>query len=174
VVTLDVLNVLNDVTDVTKPDQWRSVIFGVVTVAILLVAWCYHVRTQPYAYRYQNAIESWLYASSIVLLVLGIIYKAISDALRNESTLGNGLDVAMLVVLVGSFVGPILWSVREELTITRVLDSFSLVEMLLLAEKQIDGPIRERLADGSIRLLSCAWLLSKDSDKYLGHDASGF
>ena len=108
-----------------------------------------------------------------MLLVLGIIYKAISDALRNESTLGNGLDVAMLVVLVGSFVGPILWSVREELTITRVLDSFSLVEMLLLAEKQIDGPIRERLADGSIRLLSCAWLLSKDSDKYLGHDASG-
>jgi hypothetical protein len=51
VVTLDVFNVLNDVTDVTEPDQWRPVIFGVVTVAILLVAWCYHVRTQPYAYR---------------------------------------------------------------------------------------------------------------------------
>jgi hypothetical protein len=108
-----------------------------------------------------------------VLLVLGIIYKAISDALRDESTLGNGLDVAMLVVLVGSFVGPILWSVREELTITRLLDSLSLVEMLLLAEKQIDGPIRERLADGSIRLLSCAWLLSADSDQYLGRAASG-
>jgi hypothetical protein len=51
VVTLDVLNVLNEVTDVTEPDQWRSVIFGVVTVAILLLAWCSHVRTQPYAYR---------------------------------------------------------------------------------------------------------------------------
>jgi hypothetical protein len=51
VVTLDVFNVLNDVTDVTEPDQWRPVIFGVVTVAILLVAWCYHARTQPYAYR---------------------------------------------------------------------------------------------------------------------------
>ena len=51
VVILDVLNVLNDVADVTEPDQWRPVIFGVVTVAILLVAWCYHARTQPYAYR---------------------------------------------------------------------------------------------------------------------------
>ncbi len=99
-----------------------------------------------------------------MLLVLGIIYKAISDALRNESTLGNGLDVAMLVVLVGSFVGPILWSVREELTITQVLDSLSLGDFLLRAEEQIDGPIRERLADGTIRLLSCAWLLSADSD----------
>ena len=127
----------------------------------------------PSPIRYQNAIESWLYASSIVLLVLGIIYKAISDALRDESTLGNGLDVAMLVVLVGSFVGPILWSVREERTITRVLDSLSLGDMLLWAEKQIDDPIRERLADGSIRLLSCEWLLSADSDKYLGRTASG-
>jgi len=51
VVTLGVFNVLNSVTDVTEPDQWRPVIFGVVTVAILLVAWCYHARTQPYAYR---------------------------------------------------------------------------------------------------------------------------
>ena len=126
----------------------------------------------PSPIRYQNAIESWLYASSIVLLVLGIIYKAISDALRSR-TLGNGLDIAMLVVLVGSFVGPILWSVRQEQTITRMLDSFSLVEMLLRAEKQIDGPIRERLADGTIRLLSCAWLISADSDQYLGRAASG-
>ena len=88
-----------------------------------------------------------------MLLVLGIIYKAISDALQDESTLGNGLDVAMLVVLVGSFVGPILWSVRQEQTITRVLDSFSLVEMLLRAEKQIDGPIRERLAADALDLV---------------------
>jgi hypothetical protein len=48
VVTLDVLN---EVTNLTERDQWWPVIFGVVTVAILLVAWCYHARTQPYAYR---------------------------------------------------------------------------------------------------------------------------
>jgi hypothetical protein len=115
-----------------------------------------------------------------VLLVLGIIYRVISDTLRDESSLGYGLDVAMTVVLVGSFVGAILWSAREERTITRVLDSLSLGAVLLRAEEQIDGPIRERLADGTIRLLSCAWLLSADSDQYLvamrqslGHDASG-
>jgi hypothetical protein len=52
-------------------------------------------------------------------------------------------------------------------------DGLSHGDFLLWAEKQIDGPIRERLADGTIRLLRCAWLLSKDSDKHLGRDASG-
>ena len=123
--------------------------------------------------RYQNAVESWLYASSVVLLVLGIIYQFISDAVRAESALGNALDVALLVVLVGSLVVPILWSVREERTITRVLNQLSLGDFLLRAEEQIDGPIRERLADGTIRLLSCAWLISAASDAYLGRTASG-
>jgi serine/threonine protein kinase len=45
-------------------------------------------------------------------------------------------------------------------------------EFLLWAEGKIDGPIRERLKDGTIRLLRCAWLLSKDSDRHLGRDAS--
>jgi hypothetical protein len=52
-------------------------------------------------------------------------------------------------------------------------DGLSRGDFLLWAEKQIDGPVRERLADGTIRLLRCAWLLSADSDKYLGRDASG-
>ena len=47
VVTLDVLN---EVTNLTERDPWWPVIFGVITVAILLIAWCYHARTQPYAY----------------------------------------------------------------------------------------------------------------------------
>jgi hypothetical protein len=53
-------------------------------------------------------------------------------------------------------------------------DGLSHGDFLLWAEKQIDGPIRERLEDGTIRLLRCAWLLSsEDSDQYLGRDASG-
>ena len=52
-------------------------------------------------------------------------------------------------------------------------DGLSHGDFLLWAEKQIDGPVRERLADGTIRLLRCAWLLSKDSDQSLGRDASG-
>ncbi|KOO53741.1 ctr1-like protein kinase, partial [Chrysochromulina tobinii] len=52
-------------------------------------------------------------------------------------------------------------------------DGLSHGDFLLLAEKEIDGPIRERLEDGTIRLLFCEWLLSEDSDKYLGRDASG-
>jgi hypothetical protein len=52
-------------------------------------------------------------------------------------------------------------------------DGLSHGDFLLWAEKHIDDPVRERLADGTIRLLRCAWLLSADSDKHLGRDASG-
>jgi hypothetical protein len=52
-------------------------------------------------------------------------------------------------------------------------DGLSHGDFLIWAEKQIDGPIRERLEDGTIRLLRCAWLLSAVSDKYLGRDAFG-
>ena len=52
-------------------------------------------------------------------------------------------------------------------------DGLSRGDFLLWAEKQIDDPVRERLADGTIRLLRCAWLLSADSDRHLGRDASG-
>jgi len=52
-------------------------------------------------------------------------------------------------------------------------DGLSHGDFLVWAEKEIDGPIRERLADGTIRLLRCAWLLSADSDQYLGRDGSG-
>jgi hypothetical protein len=45
--------------------------------------------------------------------------------------------------------------------------------MLAQAEARLDGPIRERLLDGSIRLLRCAWLLSTEADAALGRCASG-
>ena len=57
------LNVLNESTHTTEPDQWQRVVFGGVALIILLVAWCYHARTQPYAYRYaehSSADYGWL------------------------------------------------------------------------------------------------------------------
>lgn len=43
---------------------------------------------------------------------------------------------------------------------------------LLAADVLIDGPLRDRLTDGSIRLLKASWLLDTDaSDPHLGRDA---
>ena len=41
---------------------------------------------------------------------------------------------------------------------------------LLAADVLLDGPLRERLQDGSIRLLRCAWLMDPASDAALGRD----
>ena len=38
------------------------------------------------------------------------------------------------------------------------------------AEKTLDEPIRERLRDGTIRLLRCDWLILPESDALLGRD----
>ena len=45
--------------------------------------------------------------------------------------------------------------------------------VLAFAEAQIDAPLRERLLDGSIRLVRCAWLASPQSDAQLATNAYG-
>ncbi len=44
--------------------------------------------------------------------------------------------------------------------------------MLDFADGKIDGPLRARLLDGSIRLLRCAWLMDPLSDASLGRYTS--
>ena len=41
--------------------------------------------------------------------------------------------------------------------------------VIAFAEAKIDGPLRERLLDGSILVLRCAWLLSPESHAALDH-----
>ena len=43
-------------------------------VAVTLVMWMAHSRLQPFVYRFQNTLESWLYGSTVVLMVLAYIY----------------------------------------------------------------------------------------------------
>jgi hypothetical protein len=44
---------------------------------------------------------------------------------------------------------------------------------LAFVEAKIDAPLRERLRDGAIRLLRCAWLLSAEADAVFGRDEGG-
>ena len=41
---------------------------GMGALALLCVAWRAHARAQPFARRGQNALESWLYASNVLLV----------------------------------------------------------------------------------------------------------
>ena len=45
--------------------------------------------------------------------------------------------------------------------------------VLLAADEWLDGPIRMRLRDGTIRLLKCDWLASDASDEYLARSPDG-
>jgi len=44
---------------------------------------------------------------------------------------------------------------------------------LAFVEAKIDVPLRERLRDGSIRLVRCSWLRSAEADKAFGRDKNG-
>jgi hypothetical protein len=54
---------------------------------------------RPYAFLYQNTIEAWLYGSTTVLLSLMCIYA--------EAEASIALEVAMLIVLLGSLFGAV-------------------------------------------------------------------
>lgn len=45
--------------------------------------------------------------------------------------------------------------------------------MLKFADVRIDGPLREQLRSGSIRLVRCAWLLSDEADRHFGTNDAG-
>ena len=52
---------------------------------MLLVAWAFHSRWQPYAYRYQNTMEGWLYSSNIIGLALAALYSALVPMVETEA-----------------------------------------------------------------------------------------
>ena len=49
-------------------------------ILVLLGSLRQHRKKQPYYYRFQNAMESWLFASNVVLLALAMVYSAITQA----------------------------------------------------------------------------------------------
>lgn len=145
-------------------------LIALAAIAVTLGFWYAHHRTQPYAFDFQNAIESWLYGSAALLLVLACASTALPDA---SSATGTVLEVLMLLVLLGSLVASALYATWRVKLVRRVLAEADVSAVLLMeAEKPIDGKLRERLGDGSIRLLRCEWLLSMESDASLGRDAA--
>ena len=73
-----------------------------IDILITLIAWYVHHRTQPYVYRFQNSVESWLYGATVAFLVLMCIYSALPDEHVMTGAALQGLSIA---VLIGSLVG---------------------------------------------------------------------
>ena len=143
--------------------------FALTAAAITLAAWLLHRRTQPFAYRYQNVLDEWLYASVIALLALVSIYAAIP----RESPVSTLFEVLLLTVLLGSLVGGAAFAVYQLRATAHTLAAINLSDMLLTADERIDEPVHARLLDGSIRLLRCDWLLATESNAHLTRNESG-
>ena len=136
--------------------------------------WLAHRSNAPFAFDFQNALESWLHGATTVLLVLTCIYTALWDHLLGVSDLGvtrTVVELLMAAVFFGSLVGGALLSLRELHRTRRVLGAVDLSAVLTAADSKIDGTLRERLFDGTVRLVCCEWLRSPAADASLGRDA---
>ena len=156
------------------------------------MAWAQE-RTQPYALRLQNVLARWMYISNALLVVLGTAFTAVAQydtkpgAVALEGDIESLLVALVLldVILATGFAAAILlleWRTSccargrsapsgssADLDLSgQSAPSGSSAELdlsgvLLAATEPIDGPLRECLADGSIRLLRGAWLADADA-----------
>ena len=74
---------------------WTHVAFAVL---IFVCFWAAQLRVKPYAYAFQNAIESWLFVANIALVVLGTAYTS----LKVSGDLSPGIEVLCVLLLIGS------------------------------------------------------------------------
>ena len=97
------------------PDAGDAATYAVsgAAILILVVAWWHHRRSQPYAYRFQNAMESWLFASNVLLLVLACVYSAITQAEEEAKAARLVCEVALLATLVGGILAAACFVYRD-------------------------------------------------------------
>ncbi len=140
--------------------------FAAAIIVVLLVGWRAHATTQPFAYRYQNSIESALYAATILVVVLACLCSTLQDEREPAFVVLEGL---VLLLLVGSFILAVAYTVLQLRAIRQFLSNGDDLSGAVLAnaDAKIDAPLRERLADGTIRLLRCRWLVSAAADTFL-------
>ena len=70
-------------------------------------AWYWHHRTQPYEFRFQNLLDTWLYFTDAVVVLMAVIYTLIS--LSGPSTALDVIGWFMLFVVVGAVVAAAVW-----------------------------------------------------------------
>jgi len=98
--------------EATSNAAYRAVVVthACAAMAIFGLAWALHARVRPYAFVFQNKVESWLFFCNMLTVLLGTLYTFVP---RRRA----GLEVALLGVLGGSWLGTlayILWSYWRE------------------------------------------------------------
>jgi hypothetical protein len=148
--------------------KWTMLGLGLL---ILLVAFAAQVCFRPFVRALDNSLEAFLLAMGVLVLLLGGVYDQLLSAVslqHADGALSVVQALIMFVLLSGLLVATLaaVWDARRD-------RAKELSAVLTRAEQRLDGPIRERLLDGSIRLLRCAWLLSVEANAELGRSASG-
>lgn len=126
--------------------------FASAAIAANLFFWREHELAQPFVYLFQNALESWLFFSNVLLLVLACVYTA----LPGDRVAHIVLEIVLAVVLLGGLVAGAVYAVRQLRRTKEVLAGIDFTEALASADSVIDVKLKERLGDGSIRLVAAA------------------
>ena len=74
---------------------WTHVTFALLTFFFF---WWLQIRHQPYAYPFQNTIESWLFLANVLLVSLGTVYTA----LKYHGNASAGLEIFCATFLLSS------------------------------------------------------------------------
>ena len=147
-------------------------------VILYVLLGCCQQRVQPFALDLQNRLYVWLFVSNTMLLVLGGIFSSVMELNSTSST--NVLDESIETLLIILVCTDVFVSIGcsalivyyERRRTSRALAQMDLSDVLIAAAASIDAPLRDRLADGTIRLLRVDWLLSPTADMALGRDTT--
>ena len=146
---------------------------------VVLLSWAWQERVQPYALVLQNTLARWLQLSNALLLVFGGAFTAVTSA-KSASPASSAVEGVLETLLVGLVLFDVLGSIGFALCITSLEwrrtskalgHGQDLSDVLLSAVAPIDAPLRARLRDGTIGLVSVQWLLSTAADEAFGRCA---
>ena len=83
---------------------WTHVVFAVL---IFLVFWAAQLRVTPYAYSFQNRIESSLFAVNLIVVCLGAVYSSLKYHQSPTDSDNVGLEVVCMKLLVCSLIAAV-------------------------------------------------------------------
>ena len=149
----------------------RSVLWTALglSILVLLSFFAAQRRFRPFAHGAQNSLESFLLVTSVMVLLLGGAYDYVTSSLLDSAALQTTIEVVLMATLVGGLLSAVLLAVRD----ARRHRNMDVDEALAAIEARIDGRLRARLADGTVQLVRCSWLLSAEADASLGRGPSG-
>jgi len=119
-------------------------------LVILVGSLAWHWKKSPYVSAPQNALESGLLASLVLLLLLAFPCNSVAAA---DAAGRTAFDAIMTTLVLFSLVGAAAFTVLDQRRQHQHGGSIKLDEAL------IDSPVIPLLEDETIRLLSCRWLL---------------